>query len=242
MAVLGLQAHLLDGQADVAAQVLALVQRRDVKIAAVVQRNMRRIAAFVRLEQIKLALAAHVDGQAHGAGALDHALQVAAAVALKGLAVGQGDAAVHAHDAALGGAPGQHGGGVRVGPEDEVALLDVHEPGDGRAVEADALLERAGQLAGKQRDVFLVAEDVAERQLDELDVVILDKIEDVLCGTFHGEPPWIKAPLLALCATSPVSGESVLKGSQLEADILERPTGLGRAFRAGVRNRKRRMA
>ena len=47
VAVLGLQAHLLDGQADVAADVLALVQRRDVKIAAVVQRNVRRIAIFV---------------------------------------------------------------------------------------------------------------------------------------------------------------------------------------------------
>ena len=191
---------------------------------------MRRIAVFVRLEQIKLALAAHVDGQAHGAGALDHALQVAAAVALKGLAVGQGDVAVHAHDAALGGAPGQHGGGVRVGPEDEVALLDVHEPGDGRAVEADALLERAGQLAGKQRDVFLVAEDVAERQLDELDVVILDKIEDVLCGTFHGGPPWIKAPLLALCATSPVSGESVLKGSHPLLFIIPLATPHGKWY------------
>ena len=232
---------------------------------------MRRIAVFVRLEQIKLALAAHVDGQAHGAGALDHALQVAAAVALKGLAVGQGDVAVHAHDAALGGAPGQHGGGVRVGPEDEVALLDVHEPGDGRAVETDALLERAGQLAGKQRDVFLVAEDVAERQLDELDVVILDKIEDVLCGTFHGGPPERMAPREgeqemrkdAVGANSvrprPFTVQTHGKddatlgwrahnvrpyrdGAAVLTHILERPTGLGRAFRAGVRNRKRRMA
>ena len=140
---------------------------------------------LVGLEQVELALAADVADKAHGAGTLDDGLQVAAAVALKRLAVGQGDVAVHADDAAFGGAPRQHGGGVRVRPEHKVALLDVHEPGDGRPVEADTLGKGAGQLTGKKRNVFLVAENIAERQLGKLDVVILHKVENVLCGAFH---------------------------------------------------------
>ena len=140
---------------------------------------------LVGLEQVELALAADVADKAHGAGTLDDGLQVAAAVALKRLAVGQGDVTVHADDAALGGAPRQHGGGVRVRPEHKVALLDVHEPGDGRPVEADTLGKGAGQLTGKKRNVFLVAENIAECQFCELNIVVLDKIENVLCGAFH---------------------------------------------------------
>ena len=189
VAVLGVQAHLLDGKADLPADVLALVQRRNVKIAAHIQRDAGGVAVLVRLKQIELALAAHIAGQAHGAGALDDGLQVAAAVALERFAVGQRDIAVHTDDAALGRPPGQHGGGVRVGPEHQVALFHVHKPGDGRAVEADALGKSAGQLTGKEGDIFLVAEDIAERQFGKLDVVVLNKIENVLCGAFHREPP-----------------------------------------------------
>ena len=185
VAVLGVQAHFLNGKADLPADVLAFVQRRDVKIAAYVQRNAGRAAVLVGLEQVELALAADVADKAHGAGTLDDGLQVAAAVALKRLAVGQGDVAVHADDAALGGAPRQHGGGVRVRPEHKVALLDVHEPGDGRPVEADTLGKGAGQLTGKKRNVFLVAENIAECQFCELNIVVLNKIENVLCGAFH---------------------------------------------------------
>mgnify|MGYP001086109461 CR=1 FL=1 len=178
-------AHVFQRQANIPADVLALVQRRDVKIAAYVQRNAGRVAVLVGLEQVELALAADVADKAHGAGTLDDGLQVAAAVALKRLAVGQGDVAVHADDAALGGAPRQHGGGVRVRPEHKVALLDVHEPGDGRPVEADTLGKGAGQLTGKKRNVFLVAENIAECQFCELNIVVLNKIENVLCGAFH---------------------------------------------------------
>ena len=71
------------------------------------------------------------------------------------------------------------------GPEHKVALLDVHEPGDGRPVEADTLGKGAGQLTGKKRNVFLVAENIAECQFCELNIVVLNKIENVLCGAFH---------------------------------------------------------
>ena len=112
-------------------------------------------------------------------------MQVAAAVALKRATVGQGDVAVHPDDAPLGGTPRQYGGGVGVGAQHQVAFLDVEKPGDGGAVKADALLKGAGQLAGEQRQVFLVAEDIAEGEFGKFDVVILDKVEDILRGTLH---------------------------------------------------------
>ena len=189
VAVLGVQAHFLDGKADLAADVLALIQRRNVKVAAHVKRDAGGVAVLIGLKQIELALAAHIAGQAHGAGALDDRLQVAAAVALKRFAVGQRDIAVHADNAPLGGAPGQDCGGVGVRPEDQITLLHIHKPGDGRTVKADTLGKGAGQLTGKERDIFLVAENIAECQFCELNIVVLNKIENVLCGAFHREPP-----------------------------------------------------
>ena len=150
VAVFGVQAHLLDGKADLTAQVLALVQRRDIKVAAAIQRRVGGAAVLIGLEQVKFALAADVADQPAGFGALYHRLQIPAAVALKRAAVGQGDVAVHAHNAALGGAPRQHGGGVGVGVQHQVAFLHVQKPCNGGTVKADALLKGAGQLAGKK--------------------------------------------------------------------------------------------
>ena len=186
VAVLGAQAHILHGKADLAADVLGLVQRGNVKVAAVVHRDAGGVAVLVGLEQIELTFAAHIAAQAHGLGALDHRLQVPAAVAGKGAAIGQGDIAVHAHYTALGGAPGQNGHCVRVWPKHKVALLSVHKPGNGAAVKADTLLEGIGKVPGKDRDVFLIAENITERQTYKFYVVIFDIVQDILCSMLHG--------------------------------------------------------
>ena len=47
------------------------------------------------------------------------------------------------------------------------------------------MLEGAGQFAGEQRDVFLVAENVAEGQAHKFDVVVLGKIQHILCSMLH---------------------------------------------------------
>ena len=113
-------------------------------------------------------------------------MQVPAAVAGKGAAIGQGDIAVHAHYTALGGAPGQNGHCVRVWPKHKVALLSVHKTGNGAAVKADTLLEGIGKVPGKDRDVFLIAENIAERQTYKFYVVIFDIVQDILCSMLHG--------------------------------------------------------
>lgn len=76
--------------------------------------------------------------------------------------------------------------GVRVRPKHKVALLSVHKPGNGAAVKADTLLEGIGKVPGKDRDVFLIAENIAERQTYKFYVVIFDIVQDILCSMLHG--------------------------------------------------------
>ncbi len=189
VAVLGREAHLLDGQADVAADVLAGVQRRYVEIAAKVDGDAGGAAPVVVLKQIELALGTHVAGKAQFAELAAHLAQEAAAVAAEGDVVRLFHVAEELHHPALSRAPGQDGHGGQVRPEQQVALLHVHEARDGAAVEADAIFQRLGKVACQHGDVLLEAEDVTEREADKFYVVVLDEIEDVLlCRITHKDP------------------------------------------------------
>ena len=195
VAVLGAHAHLLHGQADVPAQILARVQRGYIEVAAKVDGHTGRAAVVIVFEQVKLALGSHVAGKAQLAELAAHLAQKAPAVAAEGGAVRLLHVAEELHHPALGGPPRQDGHGGQVGPEDKVALLHLHEPGNGAAVEADAVLQCLGQVAGQYGDVFLGAEDIAERKADEFNVVVLHKIEDVLLGRIaHKDPLSRKTP------------------------------------------------
>ena len=190
VAVLGGHAHLLHGQADVPAQVLACVQRGHVKIAAKINGDAGGAAVVIVLKQVELHLGAHVAGEAQLFELAVHLPQKAPAVAAKGRAVRLFHVAEKLHHPALGGAPGQDGHGGKVGPEDEVALLHVHKACNGAAVKADAVLQGFGQIAAQDGDVLLDAEDIAESKADEFDVVVLHKIKDVLLGRIaHNTPP-----------------------------------------------------
>ena len=186
VAVLGGEAHLLHGQADVPADVLAGVQRRYVEIAACVDGDAGGTAPVVVLEEIELALGADVAAQAQLLEPAVDVPQEAAAVAAEGGVVRLFHVAEELHHPALSRAPGQDGHGGQVGPEHQVALLHVHEARDGAAVEADAIFQRLGKVACQHGDVLLEAEDVTEREADKFYVVVLDEIEDVLlCRITH---------------------------------------------------------
>ena len=186
VAVLGRKAHLLHGQADVPAQVLACIQRGHIEIAACVDGDAGGTAMVVVLEEIELALSAYIAAQAQISEPAVDVPQEAAAVAAEGGVVRLFHVAEELHHPPLGGAPGQDGRGGQVGPEDKVALLHMHEARNGAAVEADALFQRLGQVAGQHGDVLLNAKDVTEREADKFYVVVLDEIEDVLlCRIAH---------------------------------------------------------
>ena len=182
VAVLGCHAHLFHGQADVPAQVFARIQRGYVKIAAEVDGDAGGAAPIIILEQVELTLCAHIAGQAQLAEFAVHAAQKAPAVAAKGLVIRLLHVAEELHHPALGGAPRQDGDSGQIRPEHEVTFLHMHEAGDGAAVEAHAVLQRLGQVAGQHGDVLLGAEDIAEREPHEFDVVVLNEIKDILLG------------------------------------------------------------
>ena len=182
MAVLRAHAHLLHGQADVPAEVLACIQRGHVKVAAKVDGDTGGAAPVIILEQVELTLCAHIASDAQLFEFAIHAAQKAAAVAAKGLAVRLFHITEELHHPALGRPPGENGHGGKIRPQYKVAFLNVHKACNGAAVKADTILHGLGQVAGKHGDVFLGAKDIAEGKADKFDVVVLHKIKDVLLG------------------------------------------------------------
>ena len=107
VAGLYLEAHLLQGEADVAADELAVVDGAEVKVARLVAGLGGRAAVLVRLEEEELALRADVEGVAHVRRPLERALEHAARVADEGRAVGVVDVADEPRGAAVPEAQGR---------------------------------------------------------------------------------------------------------------------------------------
>jgi hypothetical protein len=71
-------------------------------------------------------------------------------------------------------------GGVRVGDQQHVRLLDLLEAADRGAVEAESVLEDAfRELGDGDGEVLGEARKVTEPQVDDLDVVLFREREDV---------------------------------------------------------------
>ena len=182
MAVLRAHAHLLHGQADVPAEVLACVQRGHVKVAAKVDGDTGGTAPVIVLEQVELTLCAHIAGDAQLFEFAVHAAQEAAAVAAKGLAVRLFHITEELHHPALGRPPGENGHGGKIRPQHKIAFLHLHEAGNGAAVEADTVFQSFGQIVCQHGNVLLSAKDIAEGKAHKFDVIVLHKIKDVLLG------------------------------------------------------------
>ena len=100
-------------------------------------------------------------------------------VTLVGLPVGREHVAEHPPDLVLAAPPGKQLERGRIGHGDHVRLLDPVEPGDRRAVESHALLERLVELVLADGEGLERAEDVREPEPDELDVLLLDARDHV---------------------------------------------------------------
>ena len=169
---LQVEAHLLQRQLDVAAAVLAAVDRGHVEVGRGVVRVDGRVAVGVQPEQEELGLRADLHRVAEVGGLRQHALQVRARVAGERLAVGVGDVADQARGAGvLGAPPRQHGVRRRIRQEVHVRLLDPLEAADRRAVEHQLVVERLLQLLDRDRDVLDLAVRLGELQPYEGDVV-----------------------------------------------------------------------
>ena len=179
---LDLEAHALEPEDDVPADVLGEVLRREVEVATRVVGLRRRPPVLVLLEEEELGFGGEVHVVAHPLGAVDRALEDAARVALEGFA---GGGVHHVTDEAcgralLGAPPRQHRERRGVGFETHVRFLDPDEPFNTGAVEVDPLLEGLLGLRGGDGDVLHRAEDVGELEPEEIDVLLVDLVENVL--------------------------------------------------------------
>jgi hypothetical protein len=79
--------------------------------------------------------------------------------------------------------------GQRVREQRHVRLVDRLEAADGRAVEGDAALEDVGCGAGGDGEVLHRAREVAEPDVDVLDLLVRDVLQDLFGVVEH--PHWL---------------------------------------------------
>ena len=175
------------------AQLRRRVHRRHREVAALVE----RLGALVVLEEEVLELGADVERvEAHRLHALERAPKHVARVALVRLAVGRDDVADHprrpsSRPRAAGMSWNVSGSGIATMSR----LLDRVEARDRRAVEAHPVVERALELARRDREALQMPLEVGEPEQHELDLLLLDALEDVLAGVLARRRPVLRLDL-----------------------------------------------
>ena len=146
-------AHRLEHRDRLAAEVRAARLGRVVEVAAAVDRD--RVGAGDRavLEEVELDLGVGVEGEPLVGGRAQRALEDVPRVGVRRAAVGHHDVAEHPRRrrALAPAAPRQDLERRRVGLGEHVGLVDPGEALDGRAVEADALVEGVLELGRRDR-------------------------------------------------------------------------------------------
>ena len=180
MAGFDLEAHLLQGQADLAPGLFPVVQGAHVEIGAFVVGLQGGAAHFVGLEKIKLALRPHIEGVAQGGGLGQLLLQHIAGVAHEGGPIGVMDVADEPGHAAKPPVPGQELEGLRVRPEILVALVNADKALDGRTVEGDLVVHGLLDLRSGDGHVLQLPENIRDLQADEPDVLLPHHADDLV--------------------------------------------------------------
>ena len=159
-------AHLAKVEHRVPPQVAAGRVGKLVEVAIAVQR--RGIMGVLQVEELKLRT--HVVGVAKPCQPFQVALQRLPRVSGKIFALGSPDVAEHPGHRVLLGAPRQQRkrGGVWKSPH--IALVGPGKTFDGRAVEANAIVDSVFQIGDVDRESLEVSQDVRKPQPNELHV------------------------------------------------------------------------
>ena len=179
--VLHRDAHRLEAQHGLLAELGAEVVGGEVEVAGVVERLHLLGGAGVE----ELHLGADEEGEALLPGALEVALQHVAGVAVERVARKDLYVAEHPRDGRVGVTTGQQLEGVRVGLGQHVGFLDPAVALDGRAVEGHALLEGDLELGRRDLDRLQEPEHIGEPEADETHAALLDGAQDVLQLALH---------------------------------------------------------
>ena len=190
VARLDLEAHLLKHQADLAAHVAAVVDRRHIEVARSVRRARRRQALFVGFEEEKLHLRTDVECVPQFLRAAKRPFQNVARIADKRRAVGIVDVTDQPRRLVHGGLPRQDREGVEIGTQILIGFVDARKALDRAAVDHDPVVQDLVDLRARNRDVLHLSENVGKLQADEFDVFFIDDTDDVLfCIMLHGFSP-----------------------------------------------------
>ena len=181
--------HPVHGEADIASDVLSLVDGGHLEVGSLVHRDVRRVALAVELEQVELAVGPDTEVCTALMKFFFIGFEQEADIALERSAVRVADVAEEPGDLFLRGSPGEDRHGVGVREQQEVGVLDVEESPDRCGIETDAVLQCMLQRSDADGDVLQLSENVAECQSHEDDVLLLHVLHDaVLKCAFHIEP------------------------------------------------------
>ena len=172
-------AHVHEGEADVTADVLTVILRRDVHVGRLVLRNHRAVAVIVELENVELDLGAEVHVDATVGRLLDRLLQDPAAVLLEGLPIRILNVTEHPRHTAIDRTPRHDRHGRRIRTKEDVGTDIGPEAAHRTRIDADALTERALQLIRHDRDVLLDAEHIEKSESYKFDILLFHKLEYV---------------------------------------------------------------
>ena len=196
-------AHLLKGQARLAAHIFTLILRRNVHVSGRVIRNLCGSSRIVQPEEIKLHLGAEEEREAFLFRLLHSVCKNRACVHLKRPAVRVIHRAEHAHHAPVLRSPRQNAERRCVRAQDKVGVYLSTEARDGRRVDGNAVGKRAVQFVRHDRNVFEPAHHVAERHADELHILLNDILQDFFLFVNHIKQPFLKKRALTRAGTAP---------------------------------------
>ena len=209
MGAFGLNTHLLQHQANLPADMLALIVGGNVHIACLVMGEGSGLAVFIQLEQIKLHLGSEEEGIALLPRVLHRPGENGARVRFKRAPVGVVDRAEHAHHAPVLGSPRQDAKRRGVRAQDKVGVYLAAEARDCRGVDGNAIVKRPVQLVRHDRDILESAHHVAEGHADELDVLFDDVLQDFFLFVNHMEQPFLKKRAFTRTGTTPARMNAV---------------------------------
>ena len=172
----------LQGQADLPAGVVPVVDGAQVEVAGFVPGFGGGLAVLVDFKEEEFALRAHVKGVSHVGGPLEHPLQGAPGVPDEGGAVGVAHIAQKTGHLALLLVPRQDGEGIQIGVEVLVRLMDAGEPLDGAAVDGDLVVYGLLDLGGGDGHVFGLAKNIGKLHADEVYALFLHHADDIFFG------------------------------------------------------------
>ena len=173
MGILHGNAHLLQREHRIAAQITRVVEAREVEVPA----SVEHLGAAGVLEVVELQLRPHVEYVAPVPRLVHRTRQHLARVALEGTAVRGANVAEHARNRVGFGTPRQHLERRGIRKSQHIGLLGATEALDAASVEAHAVGERALQFAWNDREGFHEAEHISEPEANEVNIAALDGFE-----------------------------------------------------------------